>query len=634
MSQPKGAGYYSCPFVYEIIMAKQRLSAKDRNKLRQAEHSQNSAHLNFIKHFLSIFSILIVGIICYANTFNVPFILDDVTSILTNPLVKDFDFRLKSRILGDLSFALNYRLHGLDLPGYHLVNLLLHLLNAGLVYFLVQVIFTTPLLQNFDGEKTAHRPAAAMMIGLGAALIFVSHPLQTQAVTYLAQRVAVLATTFYLGALLCYAGSRLSSKRITAAGMLLISLLLAVAGVLTKENAVTIPLAILLFEVTFFRGALLGRLLPMAWYLLPLVAAPLAMLGRIGFSTDMLGEVSRMTAEGGAPPRLTYLLTQFPVIVSYLRLFFFPVGQNLDHDIPLRSSLFDPAVLVSMVLLASLAAAGFYFWRVSRRAKGSTNPLLVLPAFGIGWFFSTLLVESSVIPIRDVMFEHRLYLPSVGLVIACSVALWVCLSRYDLQRVITVFTIFLVAGSTVLSVLTFMRNRVWRDEVTLWKDVAGKSPAKARAHGALGHALQRSGRQEEALRNYLEAVRLAPDDHIARNNLGTIYLTTGRSVEALEQYEAALRISPSNQEIHYNMGLAFEKLGRLKEAVAAYEEALRLKSDHDKAANNLGIVLYRQGRAAAALQSFKRAVELNPANMDAVHNLEALEKASSQPSGN
>ena len=138
-----------------------------------------------------------------------------------------------------------------------------------------------------------------MMIGLGAALIFVSHPLQTQAVTYLAQRVAVLATTFYLGALLCYAGSRLSGKRITAAGLLLISLLLAMAGVLTKENAVTIPLAILLFEVTFFRGDCAVGCCRSVWYLLPLVAAPLAMLGRIGFSTDLLGEVSRMTAEGG-----------------------------------------------------------------------------------------------------------------------------------------------------------------------------------------------------------------------------------------------------------------------------------------------------------------------------------------------
>ena len=615
-------------------MSSKQLRKEQKKQLPVSSPVQAHANLPvFVWHLLSVMAVFAVGTICYANTFQVPFILDDVTSILTNPLVKEFDFKLKSRILGDLSFALNYRLHGLDLPGYHVVNLLLHLLNAGMVYLLVQMIFATPLLKGFDGEKSAHRAAATVVIGLGAALIFVSHPLQSQAVTYLAQRVAVLATTFYLGALLCYAGSRLSGKRITAAMLLLISLLLAMAGVLTKENAITIPLAILLFEVTFFRGELRSRLLPMVWYLLPLVAAPMAMLGRIGFSTDLLGEVSRMTAEGGAPPRLTYLLTQFPVIVSYLRLFFFPAGQNLDHDVPLRNSLLDLPVLLSLIVLVAVATAGIGLWRAARRAEGGMPPLLAIPAFGIGWFFITLLVESSVIPIRDVMFEHRLYLPSVGLVLGLSAALWVCVCRYDLRRPSTVFMVVLAVVTLLLGSATFLRNRVWRDEVTLWQDVVAKSPAKARAHGVLGHAYQRSGQQEAAIRCYLEAVRLAPDDHIARNNLGTIYLTTNRPAEALAQFEAALPSSPLTPMIHYNKGLAFEKLGRLNEAVAAYQEALRLKGDHDKAANNLGIVLYRQGRVDEAVKSFKRAVEINPGNTDAVRNLETVEKGLRQAPG-
>jgi len=619
-------------------MASKQRSKEQKKQCPDSRTAQGKANPPVIGwHLLAVMVILAAGIICYADTFNVPFVLDDVTSILTNPLVKEFDFRLKSRILGDLSFALNYRLHGLDLSGYHVVNLLLHLLNAGLIYLLVQIIFSTPLLQGFAEEKNGSRPAVPLLIGLGAAIIFVSHPLQTQAVTYLAQRVAVLATTFYLGALLCYAGSRLSGKRIIAAALLLISLLLAVAGVMTKENAVTVPLAVLLFEVTFFRGDLSRRLLPIFWYLLPLVTAPLIMLGRIGFSVDLLGDVSRLTAEGGAPPRLTYLLTQFPVIVSYLRLFFFPYGQNLDHDVPLRSSLVDPMVLLPIVLLATIAAACVGFWRASRHAEAGTRVLLALPAFGIGWFFITLLVESSVIPIRDVMFEHRMYLPLAGLLIALSAALWGCVSlamREGSQRQVAgSFTLVLAVVTLLLSAATIMRNRVWHDEITLWQDVVAKSPAKARAHGSLGHAYQRSGNQEAALHSYLEAVRLAPDDHIARNNLGTIYLTTNRPNEALGQYEAALRSSPLNPQIHYNIGLACEKLGRLNEAVVAYQEALRLKGDHDKAANNLGIVFYRQGRTVEAMKNFKRAVAINPGNTDAVRNLEALEKGLQQAAG-
>jgi tetratricopeptide (TPR) repeat protein len=255
-----------------------------------------------------------------------------------------------------------------------------------------------------------------------------------------------------------------------------------------------------------------------------------------------------------------------------------------------------------------------------------------LPAFGIGWFFITLLVESSVIPIRDVMFEHRLYLPSVGLAIGLSAAVWGCVCRLYLRRAVSVYMAVLAVLTLLLSTATSMRNRVWHDEVTLWQDVVAKSPAKARAHGALGHAYQRSGRHADALQCYLAAVKRAPDDHIARNNLGTVYLTTNRPAEALEQYEAALRSSPSNPQIHYNRGLACEKLGQLDDAVSAYQEALRLKKDHDKAANNLAIVLYRQGRAAEALQSFRRAVELNPGNTDAVRNLAALEKGMRQSS--
>jgi Flp pilus assembly protein TadD len=615
-------------------MSSKQLSRKQKKQTPVPDTAQADVTVPVsARHLLAVIVLLFVGTICYANTFSVPFILDDVTSILTNPLVKDFDLKLKSRILGDLSFALNYRLHGLDLAGYHVVNLLLHLLNAAMIYSLVQVIFATPLLRGSVGDEKDNRSTAAMMIGLGAALIFVSHPLQTQAVTYLAQRVAVLATTFYLGALLCYAGSRLSARRSTAAALLLLSLLLAMAGILTKENAITVPLAIMLFEVTFFRGDLRRRLLPLAWYLLPLVAAPMAVIGRIGFSADLLGEVGRMTAEGGAPPRLTYLLTQFPVIVSYLRLFFFPVGQNLDHDVPLRTSLLDPAVLVSIILLAALAGAGFYSWRVARRVAGKENPLLALPAFGIGWFFITLLVESSVISIRDVMFEHRLYLPSVGMVIGISATEWGCVCSYAQRRATTVFMLVLTAVTLLLSSATVMRNRVWRAEVTLWQDVVSKSPLKARAHGALGHAYQRAGRQEAALHCYLEAVRLAPIDHVARNNLGTIHLLTNRPAEALAEFEAALQRSPLNAEVHYNKGIACEKLGRLNEAAAAYGEALRLKSDHDKAAYNLAFLLYRQGRVAEAVQNFKRAVELNPDNTDAVRNLEALEKGRRQAPG-
>lgn len=549
------------------------------------------------RHLLALGAILLTGLLCYANSFTVPFVLDDVTSILTNPQLPAFTFSLKPRILGELSFALNYHLGGFNPAGYHGVNLLLHLLNAVFVYLLVQLLFRTPLATAPEGVSPGHDPAFPRLIGFGAALLFVSHPLQTQAVTYLAQRVTVLATCFYLGALLCYAASRLSGTRTPAAALLGLSLLLAIAGVLSKENAVTVPLTILLFELTFFRGDWRRRLLPLGWYLLPLMAAPLLMLSRLGIATDLLGDVSRLTAESGAPPRMHYLLTQFPVIVSYLRLFCLPVDQNLDHAVVLRVTPLDPVVIAAAFLLAALAAAGGLSWHKARRAAGGAGILPGLAAFGIGWFFIALLVEASIIPIRDVIFEHRLYLPSVGLAIlvAAGAGALVCrLSRNHRQRAVYGLLGVFVAVGGVLSAATVQRNRVWQSEITLWEDVVAKSPAKARGFGALGHAYQRAGRLQAAEQAYREALRLAPADHIALNNLAAIFLKEQRYQEAVTTLEKVISLAPATAAAHFNLGLARTRLGNWQQAEAAFAAALRLQPDYREAAANLAAIRQRR----------------------------------------
>jgi Flp pilus assembly protein TadD len=335
-----------------------------------------------------------------------------------------------------------------------------------------------------------------------------------------------------------------------------------------------------------------------------------------------------MTAEQGAPQRLTYFLTQFPVIVSYLRLFLLPVRQNLDHDIALRSSLADPVVAGGLLILLLVAAVGCRLWVRGRRVDAGDERWKVLAAFGIGWFFITLAVESTLIPIRDVMFEHRLYLPSVGLVMATAAAGWGAAGRYlsESRRIPVFIAIFVLLG-TVLGSTTFLRNRVWKDEVTLWRDIVEKSPRKARAHGSLGHALQRSGNAEEAARSYLYAVKLTPEDFIARNNLGTLYLNSGHPELALEQFEAALRASPAKAMINFNRGLALEKIGRLVEAEAAYDNAVRIDRENDRALNNLGILQYRNGNRQAAAESFRQALRINPTNKQASENLASIERA-------
>lgn len=579
-----------------------------------------------LKHSLALLAIIFTAIICYSNTFSVPFVLDDITSILTNPLVKEFDLRLKSRITGDLSFALNYLLGGGEPAGYHLVNLLLHLSNAALIYLLVQVLFRTPAMACQDGGNFSNEPDMPIIIGFGAALIFATHPLQTQAVTYIAQRVALLAAFFYLAAILCYAFSRLKSGRPAAYLLLALSLVFSILGVLSKENAATISLSILLLELLFFRGPLSRRLLAALWYLLPLFVLPFLLLWHTGISGDLLGDVGRLTAEGGAPPRLAYLLTQFPVIVSYLRLFFIPMGQNLDHDVLLRTDLTDPVVMASLVFLGGIVAGTLWCWKLSLRS-GSDTRFTTLALFGIGWFFIAMLLESGLIPLRDVMFEHRIYLPSAGLTIAVVALAWVVASRFkkaEVRSPAAPFLYGLLVIGVLLATATFMRNRVWESEITLWEDAVAKSPAKARTHGSLGHAYQRSGRLDEAVSSYREAVALAPADHIARNNLGTLYLMRKLPAEALEQFREALRSQPGSVSISYNLGLAYSDLGRLGDAESAYRKVVALDNKNDRAFNNLGIVLSRQGRNSEARAAFRAAVAANPKNEAAAKNLRAI----------
>lgn len=265
---------------------------------------------------------------------------------------------------------------------------------------------------------------SAFVIALFSALLFVVHPLQTQAVTYVVQRYTSLATLFYLLSIFMYAKWRaasagsetavsktelapgLNARRIIFYAAAVAAALLAMGA---KEIAFTLPAILVLWEFSFYKGAVKKRLL----YLLPFILAPVLIpLSLISSNSSLF------TAEGEtAPPAaLDYLFTQFRVLVTYLRLLVFPVGQNLDYDYPLYHSFADLNVFLSFISLLLMVALGAFFFYRSRK-KSSAAPLMLI-AFGIFWFFIASSVESSVISIADVIFEHRIYLPSVGIIIA------------------------------------------------------------------------------------------------------------------------------------------------------------------------------------------------------------------------
>ena len=497
--------------------------------------------------------LIIVGALAYANSFNVPFLFDDETSIVNNTVLRDLYGFLRdgysynpNRFIGYLSFAGNYALGGLTVSGYHAVNLTIHLANALLVYALVRLVLVTPLVNAGPRVTRSHDDTSgefwfASLMPFLVALLFVCHPLQTQAVTYIVQRLTSLSTLFYLTSLVLYLQWRLAyesgapalSFRVGLA--LLLSVAAAVLAMKTKEIAATLPFMALLSEFALFGKPDRKRLALLAPLLVTVLVVPLTMLNLHQPAGDILSDVSVVTADTTALNRGSYLITQFGVILTYLRLMVFPLGQNLDHDIPISYSLFEFRPLVSLfVLLCILAGAGDLWRRSASGSRSAVTGFARMGAFGIFWFFIALSVESSIVPIRDVLFEHRVYLPSVGFCMAVVALVGLVagrigrklLSGWQFAAAVLVVVALIFAGTT------FARNRVWRDGVTLWSDVRDKSPRKYRAYSMLGTYYADEGRTSEALTALETAVQLNPKAYDSLFNLAQVYGWQGRNQEA------------------------------------------------------------------------------------------------------
>jgi tetratricopeptide (TPR) repeat protein len=259
--------------------------------------------------------------------------------------------------------------------------------------------------------------------------------------------------------------------------------------------------------------------------------------------------------------RWNYLLTEAGVIVRYFTLIVFPVGQNLDHDLPFAQALDGRTIPAALAVLGLLAAAGAALVRMRKKPRST----VILIPFGILWFFLTLSVESSLIPLADPIFEHRLYLPVFGLFLAASVLLTKAAERFAVGLHTAAILILLLV--LALGAVSHLRNRVWKDPVTLWSDVTVKSPRKARGWNNLGQALITSGREEEALAMLGRAIELDPKNTDPLVNRGSIHSKRGRYREAIEDFRRAVAIEPGWATTRNNLGNALVKshsLGKLR----------------------------------------------------------------------
>ncbi len=556
----------------------------------------------------AVAAVIVCSALAYSNTLNSPFVFDDIPYVSNNPLIRDpqnlihpkyagqyrdfFEYpTFVMRTVGVLSFALNYALHGLSLPGYHVVNLLIHLSNVILVYMLSMNLFRATDVSVRSGVAGSSQFGAAFAASAAAASLFAVHPVQTEAVTYISQRFTSLAALFYLLSLVLYSKWRCTAERRRAWPLYAASLLSATLAMKTKETAFTIPFVIAVYELLFHEKDKAGWIRRLAPFCLLLSIIPLSLLLISNAEGGLLAIIDDMTRAKTDMSRLLYMLTEVRVVVTYLRLLVLPSNQNLDYDYVIAGPDVPLQFLWAAVVICSLIGSGFVLRIKSRRFN---MPELNIISFGIFWFFITLLIESSLIPTGDVIFEHRLYLPSAGIFIAVCTAGVLALRRLSGRRpyLRPVAVVILVVIVGIFSVATYRRNKVWADEITLWTDVVSKSPMKARGHLNLGNKYFRLGQYDKALLELRKITDAYPKASAANNSIGMVLVRRGDLRGALRHYNVALQSRPDYAEALKNRAAVEAALGMSEEArrdVSAalaiypdYEDAIRLRNDIER----------------------------------------------------
>jgi protein O-mannosyl-transferase len=559
---------------------------------------------------LGIILLILLGLIIYSNSLHNSFHFDDELSVTNNSAIRNignlrniWNF-YPARFIAHLSFSINYHFNHFDVFGYHLANLLIHIISAILVYFFILLTFSTPRMKDENIAKYAN------LIALFSALIFLTHPIQTQAVTYISQRIASLAALFYLASLIFYIQSRLlEEKLINGSIYYFLSLMMAVMAMFTKEITITLPLMVLFYEVYFFKAKRSIKLIRLTPFFITLLIIPLTML-----VTRYVNILEMRLARDSITPisPASYLFTQFRVMVTYIRLLFLPINQNLDYDYAISKTLMYLPTLASLLFLISIIIIAK---RISNKYK--------LISFGIVWFFLTLLPESSVIPIKDVIFEHRLYLPMVGYSFFLVSSIYYLLGKKTLKGMV----IGLLMIVACYSIMTYARNFVWKDEFTLWNDTVHKSPNKARPYNNRGLAYQTKGNLEQAILDYNRAIAIEPNYVEAYSNRGAVYQNKGNLDQAFLDCNKAIEINPNYAGAYINRGNAHKDKGNPDQAFSDYNKAIEIAPNYAKAYNNRGNAHKAKGNLDQAILDYNKAIEIDPNLAEAYSNLGNAHKA-------
>lgn len=539
--------------------------------------------------FFGLVVIMMLILSAYSNTLNSPAVLDDTHSFIDEPLVQDFDWNLPAvvalsqskfgwkRFIPMLTLAHDFRRGQGRLSAFHATNIFIHLLTTLAVFFWARLLLRL-IRERWDNKETVDEVLAALAVAGIWSLV----PVQTNAVTYIVQRMAALAALFYIISFTAYFYGRLNWLQNCprkAASYWFIALVFFFVALLSKENSVTLPIMIIVTEELFFYRSFHAWLAAHKKTVSVLAILVLTLIIVVSYKMvpSILASYDRRHFTLGER-----LLTELRVVVSYISLLLFPWPSRLclDHHVPLSSSLLMPLSTLFSFLLLLLFAGLSWFWR--RRF-----PILT---FGLSWFFLNLMLESSIVAL-ELKFEHRLYLPSSGFYLFLVVGGVICGRFVGVVRDRRFWFASLVTLCAVLSLMTHVRNRDWVDAVRFYEDCETKAPLKPRVHSNLSKAYTAAGFYEKSIAEAEKAIELGVFGYeeywVAACNITTAYNKQGRKEEAQRRGEVLLHEAPEDAKINAkpiflrNLAMIYLNNGEYQKAYDVLYSAIDLLKQTD-----------------------------------------------------
>jgi Tfp pilus assembly protein PilF len=581
------------------------------------------------KKNIMIFLFLFLLVFCsYSNNYRASWHFDDYPNIVDNPRIHIEDFKVKSfkgalfarydkgqylgrslyRPVPMLTFALNWYIGKNNVVGYHIVNNAIHLITTFFLFLTVLNLLISPNLKGkYQGNETA--------IAFISAILWAVNPIQVQAITYIIQRMALLAAMFYIIGIYFYIKTRLSptnNKRYFFIAGCLLSFILALGS---KENTVTFPIAVAIIEILFFQDLNDRNIKTKVTAVVMISSLLLAAFLTILYVKGYIGHILK-AYENRMFTLMERLMTEPRIIVYYLSQIFYPIASRFSfvHDINISTSLFKPwTTLPAIIAIISLLGIGF--------SQAKKRPILTLAIF---FFFLNHIIESTIIPL-ELIFEHRNYLPSFFLFFPISTGLIWLIDYYKKKNsFIHIFLVVFIAGVIFsFCVGTIIRNKAWATEKTFWEDCITKAPGMARPyHNLANYHYQKMGKMKESMEFYETALTKkylsSKTGHaLTLNNMATIYYDYADYERSISFFSKALEIKPNYLDALYNITRVYVRVGRFSEALESADKLLSERKNSSDFLQLKGFVLLTAGCFNEAISILKLALDIDPDNTKA-----------------